>query len=704
MRWRNLVLSVICCASLSQAPAGAEAPATPVNLLPIPSSVKFGTGRLVVDKSFRIGASGVVDDRLRHAVARALVRLSRQTGIEVSRQLAIDAAPARLTIVCDGPGAAIPSLDENESYTLEVGADRATLHAPTVVGAMRGLETVLQLVTGARDGYYLPAVTIQDAPRFRWRGLMIDVARHWLPMDVLKRNMDLMAAVKLNVLHLHLTDDQGFRIESKKFPKLHEMGSDGNFFTQAEMKEIIAYAADRGIRVVPEFDMPGHTTAWLVGYPELGSAPGPYSIEREWGVMLPVLDPTREEVYKFLDGFLGEMAALFPDPYMHIGGDENEGKQWMANERITAFMKQHNLADTHALQAYFNKRLLPILQRHGKRMIGWDEVLHPDLPKDIIVQSWRGQQSLAEAAKQGYSGILSHGYYLDLNYPTTEHYPVEPLPDSLGLTTEQAARILGGEAAMWSEFVDPGNIDSRLWPRLAAIAERFWSAKTVTDIDDIYRRMAIFSPWLEIAGSRHITGQGILIRNLARNGDVAAVGTLIALIEPVKEYRRGELHKSTQFSPLTRISDAAQPESFESHRVNRAIDGLLSDAPRFALNADNLASTFSHWRDVGPAVVAAQAGSPALAEAGTMPADLTALGTMGLEALAYLKNGSAPPDGWADAALARIKIAEEPRAETQFAMLSGMRLLVAAADQRAALDPSDVAGWQTKVRTRAGVK
>src|SRR5262249_2782885 len=151
--------------------------------------------------------------------------------------LAIDAAPARLTIVCDGPGAAIPSLDENESYTLEVGAERATLHAPTVVGAIRGLETVLQLVTADRRGSYMAAVTIQDAPRFRWRGLMIDVARHWIPMDVLKRNMDLMAAVKLNVLHLHLTDDQGFRIESKKFPKLHEMGSDGNFFTQAEMKE-----------------------------------------------------------------------------------------------------------------------------------------------------------------------------------------------------------------------------------------------------------------------------------------------------------------------------------------------------------------------------------------------------------------------------------------------------------------------------------
>jgi hexosaminidase len=675
-----------------------------VNLLPIPSRTQFGSGRLPVDASFRIAATGTVDDRLRHGVARALVRLSRQTGLELSRELAGDASKARLTIICDGPGATIPSLDENESYTLEVTGDRATLKAPTVVGALRGLETVLQLATGDRGGWYLPAVNIQDAPRFRWRGLLIDVARHWMPMDVLKRNLDLMAAVKLNVLHLHLTEDQGFRIESKKYPALHEKGSDGNYFTQAEMKEVIAYAADRGIRVVPEFDMPGHCTSWLVGHPELGSAPGPYSIEREWGVMEPALDPTREEVYKLLDGFIGEMAALFPDAYLHIGGDENRGKQWMANERITAFMKQHNLADAHALQAYFNKRMLAIVQKHGKKMIGWDEVLHPDLPKDIVVQSWRGPKSLGEAAKQGYSGILSNGYYIDLNFPTSQHYAVDPLPDSLNLTPEEAARVLGGEACMWSEYVDPGNIDSRLWPRLAAIAERFWSPKTVTDVDDVYRRMALFSPWLEIAGSRHITGQGILVRNLAKTGDAAAVGTFIGLIEPVKEYRRESLHKNTQFSPLTRVSDTAQPESFEARRVNRAIDALVSDAPRFSLNADNLASTFTRWRDAGPAISAAQAGSPALAEAGTMPQDMTALGTLGLEALAYLRDGSAPPDGWTDAALARIKTAETPRAECEFAMLSGLRMLVAAADQRAALDPTDVQAWQGKVKERAGLK
>src|SRR5678816_3175249 len=192
---------------------------------------------------------------------------------------------------------------------------------------------------------------------------MIDVARHFQTMEVLKRNLDGMAAVKMNVFHWHLSEDQGFRIESKKFPKLHQLGSDGNYFTQEQVKEIIAYARDRGIRVVPEFDIPGHSTSWLVGHPELGSAPGPYSIERRAGIFEPALDPTRDEVYKFLDTFLGEMAALFPDAYLHIGGDENEGKQWDRNPKIQAFMKEKGIKNNHALQAYFNTRLLKILQK-----------------------------------------------------------------------------------------------------------------------------------------------------------------------------------------------------------------------------------------------------------------------------------------------------------------------------------------------------
>jgi len=192
------------------------------------------------------------------------------------------------------------------------------------------------------------------------------------------------------------------------------MGSDGLFYTQEQAREIISYARERGIRVVPEFDMPGHATAWLVGHPELASAPGPYTIERGAGIFEPALDPTREETYKLLDGFLGEMAALFPDAYMHIGGDENTGKQWDRNPKIQEFMRAKGLKDNHALQTYFNQRLLKILQKNGKRMMGWDEIFQPDLPKDVVIHSWRGQKALAEAARKGYDGILSYGYYIDL--------------------------------------------------------------------------------------------------------------------------------------------------------------------------------------------------------------------------------------------------------------------------------------------------
>ena len=188
------------------------------------------------------------------------------------------------------------------------------------------------------------------------------------------------------------------------------------------------------VRVIPEFDMPGHTTSWFVGYPELASGPGPYHIERKFGIFDPAMDPTHEETYRFLDGFLGEMAQLFPDEYMHIGGDENNGKQWKANPRIQEFMRKHELKDTAALQAYFNQRVLKILQKHGKKMIGWDEVLTPDLPKDVVVQSWRGTKSLADGAKRGYSGILSQPYYFDHMAPAEYFYVNDPLPADSDLT------------------------------------------------------------------------------------------------------------------------------------------------------------------------------------------------------------------------------------------------------------------------------
>ena len=284
--------------------------ARPHNLMPVPASIQFATGRLSITSAFQVATKSYSDARLSSALNRTMTRLSGRTGITFTPVVKIDDSQATLLIDCAGPGRTIPAVDEDETYQLDVSDRQARLTAPTVVGALRGLETFLQLVSADADGFYLPAVTIRDQPRFKWRGLLIDVARHYQPMEVLKRNLDAMAAVKLNVFHWHLTENQGFRIESKKFPKLHQMGSDGLYYTQEQAREIVAYAAERGIRVVPEFDMPGHSTAWLVGYPELASLPGPYEIERHAGIFDPTLDPTREEVYKFLDTFIGEMAAL----------------------------------------------------------------------------------------------------------------------------------------------------------------------------------------------------------------------------------------------------------------------------------------------------------------------------------------------------------------------------------------------------------
>ena len=447
-------------------------------------------------------------------------RLEGRIGLELNRGLASEGA-ATFLIECKAAGRSTPSLEDDETYSLEVSEKQIVLKAETVVGAVRGLETFLQLLTSDRDGYYVPTVSIQDKPRFRWRGLLFDSSRHFQPLDVIKRTLDGMAAVKLNVFHWHLTDDQGFRVESKRFPKLHQLGSDGKYYTHQQITDVIAYAAERGIRVMPEFDMPGHATSWLVGYPELGSATGPYSIERQPGIMQPTLDPTREDVYRFLDSFLGEMAALFPDEYIHIGGDENEGKQWDANPQIQAFKKQRGIKDNHGLQAYFTTRVAQLVEKHGKKAMGWDEILNPDLPKGVVVHSWRGPESLAEGVRKGYLGVLSAGYYIDLSYPAANHYTVDPVAPGAKLSPEEEARILGGEATMWSEYVSTETIDSRIWPRTAAIAERFWSPRTVTDVDDMYRRLAITSVRLEELGLAHEKNFRMLLRRMVGSHDIA---------------------------------------------------------------------------------------------------------------------------------------------------------------------------------------
>lgn len=674
---------------------------TQLNLMPIPASLQVQPGRLPVTASFNVAIKNHADDRLRAGISRMLTRLAGRTVLTLPADLSSDENTAVLVVQCERAGDVVPSLSENESYSLEVTDKQARLIAPTVVGALRGLETVLQLLQSDRDGYYLPGIKIQDQPRFPWRGLLIDVGRHYEPMEVLKRNLDAMAAVKLNVFHWHLTEDQGFRVESKKLPKLHTMGSDGLYYSQDQVREIINYARDRGIRVMPEFDIPGHSTSWLVGHPEMGSAPGPYKIERGAGIFEPALDPTREQTYKFLDTFLGEMAELFPDAYMHIGGDENEGKQWDRNPQIQAFMKEKGIKDNHALQAYFNQRILKILQKHGKNMIGWEEILHPDLPKDAVIHSWRGPASLAEAARKGYHGILSAGYYIDLVYPASQHYLADPIPQDTTLTTEEAKYVLGGEATMWGEWVSPETIDSRIWPRTAAIAERLWSPRNVTDVEDMYRRLSVISRQLEELGLTHEKNYGVLLRRLAASDNTAPLRTLASIIEPVKEYRRYQMRPQTMLSPLTGLVDTARPDSETARQFAANVDAFLSDAPRFAIYRPNLEHTLTEWltasRDLGPMIDR----SPALQEARPLVSSLADIGETGLDAIAHLSSGDPATSEWRDAHLAMLDEAAKPKAALEFVVITSVRKLVIAAAELPQLKTTAPAEWKKRVTTLA---
>ena len=672
-----------------------------LNLMPVPASVQMQSARLPITANFNIAVKNYADDRLRNGIARMLNRLAGRTVLSLSTMISSDEATATLVVQCERAGEPVPSLGENESYSLEVTDKQARLEAPTVVGALRGLETVLQLLQGDRDGYYLPGVRIRDQPRFPWRGLLIDVGRHYQPIEVLKRNLDAMAAVKLNVLHWHLTEDQGFRVESRKFPKLHMLGSDGLFYTQDQVREIIAYARDRGIRVVPEFDIPGHSTSWLVGHPELGSAPGPYKIERGAGIFQPALDPTRDQTYKFLDAFLGEMAGLFPDAYMHIGGDENEGKQWDRNPQIQAFMKEKGIKDNHALQAYFNQRILKILQKHGKKMIGWDEILHPDLPRDAVIQSWRGPASLADAARKGYNGILSAGYYIDLIFPAAQHYVADPIPQNSTLTADEAKHVLGGEATMWGEWVSPETIDSRIWPRTAAIAERLWSPQTVADIDDMYRRLEVVSRQLEELGLTHEKNYGMLLRRLAGTENPEPLRTLASIIEPVKEYRRYQMRPQTMLSPLTGLIDAARPDSQTARQFAAGVDAFLGDAPRFALYRSDLENTLREWQTASRALGPMIDKSPALQEARPLANDLSVIAAAGLESISYISAGNVPQTEWRDAQLAKLNDAGKPEAALEFAVISSVRKLVFAAAELRQLDAITPAEWKKRVTAMA---
>jgi hexosaminidase len=654
------------------------APATlkPLHIMPMPARITAGNGQLPLDAGFKACVTGRSDSLLNAAVDRFLQKLQKKTGIPLDPSPSTD-KQIKFEIQCKEPGEQVQSVAADESYVLEISSRDAQLTAVSPVGVLRGLETFLQLVDLDSNSFYVPALKIEDSPRFRWRGLHVDVSRHWEPIDVIKRILDSMSAVKLNVFHWHLSDDQGFRVESKIFPRLHQKGSDGKYYRQSEIKEVVAYARARGIRVVPEFDMPGHTTALLVAYPELAGAPGPYQIERSWGVFDPCMDPTKQSVYTFLDSFIGEMTTLFPDEYFHIGGDEVNGKQWSTSKRIRSFMARENIKNNHELQAYFNRQLLKILKKYGKKMIGWDEILNPELPKNIAIQSWRGQASLAESARLGYQGILSYGYYLDHMKPASFHYEIDPLgKEAASLSEKEQARIIGGEACMWAEFVNPDNIESRIWPRAAAIAERLWSPAATADIADMYRRLAYVDRELAASGSMHRSNHIQMLRRMIGDQNQSAFIDWTDLLNATSLSVRQRTRKYYSYTPMNGLADSVRPESEASRQFAFAVDSAHDRLYRSPESLDAIMKQLSLWKDAVAQLKPIFDQSYLLVEAKSLLELFEALDKTGLESLGYISSGQKAPESWQKEAYALLDRADKPNAEVMIAIAPSIRKLV----------------------------
>jgi hexosaminidase len=674
--WNILVVAIFW--AFFTSPGEAQVPS--LNLMPMPAKVQTGNGRLLIDPSFSVAIIGHHDAAWDRTVAIFLGQLRHQTGMLPVNIKVTNSPNAALLIQSAAASKEVRELGQDESYRLDISGSGGKLSAPTTLGVMRGLQTFLQLVVTTNEGFAVPAVSIEDSPRFPWRGLLIDVGRHFISLDVLKRNLDGMAAVKLNVLHLHLSDNQGFRVESKKFPKLHELGSDGLYYTQDEIRDLIVYARERGIRIVPEFDMPGHSTSWFVGYPELASGPGRYEIERKWGVFDPAMDPTREGTYKFLDKFIGEMAELFPDQFFHVGGDEVNGKEWDTNPKIQEFMRAHGMKSNGDLQAYFNKRVQQIVAKHGKTMLGWDEILRPDLPNSIVIQSWRGPDSLAQAAKQGYRGLLSSGYYIDLMWPASRHYAIDPMSGAAAqLSLEEQKRVLGGEACMWGEYVSPENVDSRIWPRTAAIAERLWSSQDVRDVDSMYHRLDEVSKRLDWLGLTHDSSYVPMLRRIAGTADVSAVKTLADVLEPVKDYTREETasEPATSTKPLNRLVDAVRPESATAREFAGLVDELAGGGSGPGVEAQ-VRDLLSRWRDNQIELQPWFEKSFLLKEVPPISQHLSALGAAGLAALHYLDQGEKAPAAWVTEQLALVEQAKKPQVQLLILIVPSIQKLIEA--------------------------
>jgi hexosaminidase len=493
-----LLLAAVSALGLAAGAAGAD----PLPLLPTPASVTPASGAFTVATGMRIGvpagdAGAGVAARLLAARVKTWRGLALETGGDAGS----------IRFVRDS------SVAGREAYRLTVDAKGATIAASGDAGLVYGAMTLAQLAspdTAFGKPARIGAVTIADAPRFQWRGLMIDVARHFQPIEELYRMADAMAAVKLNTMHIHLTDDQGWRVEIRKYPKLTSVGGwrtppstggaapaqkVGGAYTQDELKRFVAYAAERGITVVPEIDLPGHAQALVAAYPELGILGDKPAVSNNWGIMPYLFNPGPKGI-AFVEDVLDELMTIFPGTYIHLGGDEAVKDQWQRSPAVQAQIKALGLKDEEALQSWMIEQFGRYLEKKGRRLIGWDEILEGGLPQSASVMSWRGEKGGIDAANMGHDVVMTPGTPMYINYTQSllpdeppgrydaitlaQVYAYDPMP--AGIAADKAHHVLGAQANLWSEYiVTPWQLQHHAFPRAGAVAEVSWAAKGAKD-------------------------------------------------------------------------------------------------------------------------------------------------------------------------------------------------------------------------------
>lgn len=513
-----------------------------------------------------------------------------------------------------------PALDRQGSYQLHLASDSICLKAGAIQGLFNGISSLRQLK--ALYPEKTPALDIRDHPRFAHRGMLLDCCRHFFSVDVVKKYIDLLSLFKMNVLHWHLTEDQGWRIEIESYPRLNEQGAYrtetdgsvyGGYYSKAEIRDVVRYASERGVEVIPEIELPGHSQAAISAYPELSCRGLPVEVANDWGVFKEIYCAGNDSVFLFFENVLLEVMELFPSTFIHIGGDEAPKTRWEACTKCQRRIESEGLADEHELQSYFIRRIERFLREHGRQLIGWDEILVGGLAEGAIVQSWRGMEGGVEAVRSGHRAIMSptsHAYFdYDLRSIDLEKvYSFEPVPE--GLSQQEEQLIIGGECNMWTERVpDEKALDAKVFPRLLAMSERLWSPADRRDWTEFKSRVQRMYPVLE----QHQVGFGaesVPMSYQVQLGLQESLITLEAYDEKTNLHWRYTKHTDPEVSaasaPFRPYSEPIEVEdgtlSVQATREGRDFGPVqnIDTRSHLAVGAEvTYSKTFSNWYTAG---------------------------------------------------------------------------------------------------------